>query len=137
MNFKRYILAVVALFVFIFAYESVVHGMVLINIYKETPNIWRTYDEMVSFAPFNNIVMAILALWITFIFTRFYRTGGLKNGFKFGIYMGVLAGIQAAGALFYLPISEVLAGAWFITYVIESTIGGLIIGSIYRNGEDS
>lgn len=135
MNFKRYILAVIALFVFIFAYESVVHGMVLINIYKETPNIWRTYDEMVSFAPFNHIVMAILALWITFIFTRFYNTGGIKNGFKFGIYMGILAGIQAAGALFYLPISEVLAGAWFITYVIESTIGGLIIGSIYRNDE--
>lgn len=135
MNFKRYILAVIALFVFIFAYESVVHGMVLINIYKETPSIWRTYDEMLTFAPFNRILMTILALWITFIFTRFYKTGGWKNGFKFGIYMGVLAGIQAAGALFYLPISELLAGAWFVTYIVESVIGGLIIGSIYHHKE--
>ena len=49
--------------------------------------------------------------------------------------MGVLAGIQAAGALFYLPISELLAGAWFVTYIVESVIGGLIIGSIYHHKE--
>lgn len=132
MNVKRYIFAAIALFVFCYIYEVVAHGMLLVSIYQQTPDLWRSYDEMVYFAPYNYAVMAALSLWLTFIFTRFYSEGGLNKGLKFGFYIGVLAGIQAAGALFYLPISEVLAGLWFVTYLVECTIGGLIIGAIYR-----
>ena len=133
MNIKRYVLAVIILFLFIYAYESVVHGVLLMNIYNETPNLWRNYDEMMSYLPFHIVLMAILAIWITFIFTQFFKEGGVQNGFYFGLYLGILAGLHAAGAYFYLPISASLASIWFITYVIESTLGGMIIGLIYRS----
>jgi len=132
MNIKRFILATIALFVFVFAYESFVHGTLLMNLYIKTPTLWRSYHQMKTYIPFNLIIMGLLTIWITFIFTRLFSEGGWKNGLTFGVYLGVLSGIQAAGAYYYLPISAMLAGSWFVAYVIESIIGGLIIGIIYR-----
>lgn len=76
--------------------------------------------------------MVLLAFWITFIFTRLFREGGARNGLRFGLYFGILSGIQAAGAYYYLPISAMLAVCWFGAYVIESLVGGYLIGLIYR-----
>lgn len=132
MNTVRYIIAAIVFFVFMFIYESFVHGSLLMNLYQETPSIWRDFNQMKEYMPYNIAIMALLALWITFIFTRFYREGGWRNGLTFGFYIGVLAGIQAAGAYFYLPISMTLALLWFVTYLVESLVGGFIIGAIYR-----
>jgi energy-converting hydrogenase Eha subunit A len=132
MKTKRYLAASIALLIFIFVYESIVHGMLLINIYQETPTIWRSQSDMMSYMPFNIFVMVLLSLWLTFIFTRFFKQGGWRNGLRFGFYIGVLSGIQAAGAFYFLPISAALAGCWFIAYLIECIAGGFIIGTIYR-----
>src|SRR5688572_12758962 len=127
MNFKRFAMASMALFVFIYLYEFVVHGILMANIYAETPNIWRNYSQMLNYVPFNIFIMALIAVWMTFIFTKFYRTGGSANGLKFGFYIGVLSGIQAAGAFYYLPISATLAFLWFATNFIETLLGGCLI----------
>lgn len=130
MNTKRYISAAIVLFIFIYVYEAIVHGMLLMPIYLETPNLWRA--EMSAYMPFNIAIMVFLTFWITFIFTRFYREGGVRNGLHFGFYLGVLSGVQAAGAYYYLPISGILAAAWFIANLVESVVGGIIIGAIYH-----
>jgi len=132
MNIKRFVAAFVVLFIFIFAYESFVHGILLTHIYNETPSIWRNYNQMIAYMPFNIGIMVLLAGWISFIFAHLFRDGGWRNGLRFGVYFGVLSGIQALGAYYYLPISLALAGYWFIAYLVESLIGGFLIGFIYR-----
>jgi hypothetical protein len=133
MNIQRYLLAVIAMFIYIYAFEFVVHGKLLAHLYSQTPTAWRDYHEMLTHVPFNMMIMALLSIWLTFVFTRLFKKGGWKNGIEFGLYIGVLSGIQAAGAYYYLPISLTLTGAWFVAYVIESIIGGLIIGAIYQH----
>ncbi len=132
MNIKRFAIAAVVFFVFIFVYETVVHGILLAPIYNQTPTIWRNYLQMQAYVPFNIVIMILLSLWLTFIFTQLFSQGGWKNGLRFGFYIGFLSGIQAAGAYYYLPISATLAGSWFLAQVIESLMGGLLIGAIYR-----
>lgn len=132
MNIKRFLVAAVALFAFIFVYESGVHGFLLKPIYLETPSLWRSCDQMMAYMPFNIVIMGLIAFWLTFIFTRLFQEGGLKNGLHFGVYLGVLSAIQALGAYFYLPISETLAACWFATYLVESILGGCLIGLIYK-----
>lgn len=132
MNIKRFLSAAIVLFVFIFGYESFVHGVMLKSLYLETPSIWRNYNQMMEYAPFNIGIMVLLSLWITFIFTRLFKEGGWSNGLRFGFYFGVLSSIQAIGAYYYLPISALLAACWFVAYLIESILGGLLIGCIYR-----
>jgi hypothetical protein len=132
MNIKRFLFAFVALFLFIFGYEALVHGFLLRNIYLETPTIWRSYEQMIRYTPFNTVMVGLMAFWITFIFTQLFREGGARNGLRFGLYFGILSGMQAACAYYYLPISATLAACWFAVYVIESLIGGCLIGLIYR-----
>lgn len=127
---KRFFMAAVALFIFVYAYESFVHGVLLMPLYNETPTIWREYSQMKSLMLYNVAVAALISLWLTFIFTRLFKEGGVKNGLTFGVFFGVLASLQAAGAYFYLPISMMLAANWFIVYFIESIVGGMIIGAI-------
>ena len=132
MNMKRFVPAAVILFLFIFGYEYLVHGVLLKGIYQDTASVWRSYDQMTAYVPFNTGIEALLAVWITFIFIRLFEKGGWQNGVRFGFYFGVLCGIQAAGAYFYLSIPEILAGYWFIAHVIEGVIGGFLIGVVYR-----
>jgi len=132
MNIKRYLAATVALFVFIFLYETFIHGFLLLSLYSKTSNLWRPFTQMKGLVPFNIGIMAGLSIWISFIFTQFFKSGGLKNGIYFGFYIGVLSGLQAAGAYYYLPISFSLATAWFVFGIIESVLGGAIIGHLYR-----
>lgn len=132
MNISRFLSAVVALFVFMFGYETWVHAVLLKDIYHQTPSIWRSYEQMIQYTPFNTLLMGLTAFWLTFIFTRLFKEGGFKNGLRFGIYIGVLSGMQAAGAYFYLPISGLLAFYWFIAYLVESILGGYLIGLIYK-----
>ncbi len=130
MNIKRFLLAAVSLFIFIYVYEYAVHVHLLTGLYLQTPNIWRA--DLASYAPFNYVIMALLAIWNSFIFTRFYPSGGVKNGLLFGFYVGILAAIQAAGAYYYLPITFSLTLAWFIAMFIECLIGGALIGLVYK-----
>lgn len=132
MNIKRYLVATLALIIFMGAYECYVHTVLLSHIYSETPQLWRTMGEMSSHGAFGIATMVALALWITFIFARLFPEGGVKNGLHLGVYLGVLSAIQAAGAYYYMPISINLAVYWFIVYVIESVVGGLLIGAIYK-----
>jgi len=133
MNIPRYIAACMVLFLFIYGYETLVHGVLLATLYGQTPTIWRDYDHMLAYVPFNVAIMILITLWLTFIFSRLFKTSGWRNGLRFGFYFGVLSGIQAAGAYYYLPISVTLSICWFIANVVEGLVGGVIIGLIYRH----
>ena len=132
MNMKRFLSAMVVLFLFMLGFETLVHGVLLKHIYLQTPSIWRSYPDMKAYVPFNTLMMVVIAVWVTFIFTRLFKEGGIENGLRFGLYFGVLSSMQAAGAYFYLPISSSLATYWFMSYLVESLVGGFLIGLIYR-----
>ncbi len=132
MNVKRFLAASVVLFGFIFLYEWLVHGMLLQGMYEETASVWRAHEEMQKYLHFNFVLIAVVALWATLMFTRFYQDGGIGNGLCFGIYMGIFSGIQAFAAYFYLPIPVMLAAYWLLSSFMEYVIGGVLIGAIYR-----
>lgn len=129
---KRFIGAFLLLFVFIFGYEFLVHAVLLQNMYQSTATVWRSYHQMMAYVPFNTLIQFLMAFWFVFIFSRLFRNGGWKNGILFGLYIGVLCGVQAAGAYYYLPIPSILAIYWFVAHVIEGVIGGYLIGLVYR-----
>lgn len=133
MNVKRYLQASAVLFVFITLYEWFVHGFILKCTYRHTADVWRPMDEMMANMPLTILVQLILAFWVGFIFTRFFPRGGRDNGVHFGFYIGVLVGILAGAWYFWLPVPVVLGLAWLVSGIVEGVLGGLILGSLYRN----
>lgn len=132
MNVKRYLLAALCLFVFIFLYEWFVHGYLLTGMYQETSRVWRSYAQMTANFPLAICFKVAFAAWIAFIFTQLYKKGGVSNGLYFGLYFGVFAGILTSSWYLHLPVPAALGWGWFFASVIEGLGSGLVVGWIYR-----
>jgi hypothetical protein len=135
MNFKRYVLATLGLFVFIFLYEFFIHGFVLMGLYESTPHVWRDFALMEANWPSAMFYQFALSVWTAFAFTQIYKEGGVKNGLLFGLFFGVFAGILTASWYLWLPVLPSLSVSWFLSGIGEGLGGGLILGSIYRNND--
>lgn len=132
MNFRRYLLATLALFVFILLYEMFIHGFVLMKMYIATANVWRDFSEMEANMPISLCFHLALSAWIAFIFSQLYKEGGIKNGLLFGLFFGVFAGILTASWYLMLYVPAKLSLSWFFSSVGEGLGSGLVVGSIYR-----
>lgn len=132
MNTQRFIISVIAVFAFMFAYEFVVHGQLMMPIYNETPQLWRTPEEMQALMPWSIITGLALSAIIAWIFVQHYENKGHQEGLRFGLWVGLLLGVMQFGAYNYLPISMNLALAWLAILVVEGLGIGLVLSATYR-----
>ena len=87
MNTKRFFLAFLAMFVFTFFWGWLLNGVLLKDIYAETPNLWRPQSEMMGL--FHWIVIGQVLL--VFAFVMIYSIGFASGGVAAGIKLGILA----------------------------------------------
>jgi MFS family permease len=133
MNVKRYVMAALAAFVFLQAFEFLWHGLLLHDLYYEpTKQLWRPESEMGAFFPVAVAVGLLFAAVVAFIFTRHYENRGPGEGLRFGLYIGLLIGLVMFGFYPYLPIPLGLAVLWFVGGVIEGVGMGLVLALVYR-----
>lgn len=133
MFLKRFIISSVAVFVFIFVFDIVFHGKLLIELYQDTESLWRSPDEMQEYFEWALLSQMLLAIMCVWIFSRHYENKGLGEGARFGLYVGVFMGVLQFGSYPYMPISFVLAMAWFFGAVIQGLGIGLTLSHIYRD----
>ena len=129
---KRFILAFIAAYIFIFLWGWLLNGVLLKDIYAQTPNLWRSQSEMMSLFHWIIIGQAL----IVFAFIMIYASGFADGGVIAGIQLGVLVEIAAIGMRmgFYavqpIPGKLILYGS--VSGIIEMIIVGAIIGAIYK-----
>ncbi len=129
---KRFILAFVAAYIFIFFWGWLLNGVLLKDIYVESPNLWRSQTEMMSL--FHWIITG--QALIVFSFVMIYATGFAGGGVMAGIRLGVLLEIAAIGMRlgFYavqpIPGKLILYGS--IGGLVEMVIVGAMVGAIYK-----
>src|ERR1043166_1703026 len=129
---KRFLLAFIAAYVFIFFWGWLLNGVFLKDIYAETPNLWRPQSEMMSLFHWIIIGQAL----IVFSFVMIYASGFAGGGVIAGIRLGVLLEIAAIGMRlgFYAvqPIPGKLIVYGSIGGVIEMVVVGAMVGTIYK-----
>ena len=129
---QRFILPFIAAYIFLFVLGWLVNGVLLKDIYAQTPNLWRTQTEMLSFFHWILIGQAL----IVFAFVMFYATGFAGGGVMAGIRLGILLEIAAIGmrmgvyAVQPYPGKLLIYGS--IGGLIEMIITGAIVGAIYK-----
>lgn len=133
MNVSKYLSSIIAVFIFVFIYELIIHGFLLNSTYRQTPQVWRTPEEMQANMPILMLFQLALSLVASFIFSQLFREGGTKNGLVFGLYFGIVMAILNSSWYLFLPVSTALGWGWFIASLIEGLGIGFILGSIYRN----
>ena len=125
--------SVLASFAFIFLFDWMFHGVVMKEIYEQTPQLWRTAEEMQS--KFHWLVLGqfLLALFVTKVFLHGYENKGLKEGFRFGFLIGLLLSIPCNFIMYAVaPYTEKLVGYWMMGGLVEMSCVGLVLALIYR-----
>lgn len=120
------------MFVFTFFWGWLLNGVLLKDIYAETPNLWRPQSEMMGL--FHWIVIGQVLL--VFAFVMIYAIGFAGGGVAAGIKLGILLEIAAIGmrlaiyAVQPFPGKLIVYGS--INGLIEMIIAGAIVGAIYK-----
>ncbi len=151
---KSCIISVIGVFVFLQSYEYIVHGHLLTSLYRQTPSLWRTLEEMNQLFPLVIAKNLALAMIFTCFFKKFRKgwsackSGAVTDskldpattpcpinsgGLCFGWKLGLIFGIQMAACYIYMPISPELAVAWFFTGLVEGLGVGILLGICCRN----
>jgi len=129
---KRLIVAFIAAYIFTFFWGWLLNGVLLKDIYAETPNLWRSQSEMMSLFHWIIIGQAL----VIFAFVMIYASGFAGGGVAAGIRLGILLEIAAIGmrlaiyAVQPFPGKLIVYGS--ISGLIEMIIVGAVVGAIYK-----
>ena len=130
MNTKKFVLALIGAFVFIFVFEWIWHGMLMKGMYEATIDVWRPEDPSLMVYIF--AAQFLFAAILTFIYTKVGKHLSCKRGVAFGFFAGLLLAAPQLGAYCYMPIPLTIPLMWMLSMVIECTIAGVIIAAIYK-----
>jgi hypothetical protein len=129
---KRFIIAFIAAYIFIFLWGWLLNGVLLKDVYAETPNLWRSQSEMMTLFHFIVIGQALLI----FAFVTIYASGFAGVGVMAGIRLGILLEIAAIGMRLAIYAVQPFPGKLIIygsvSGLIEMIIVGAIVGAIYK-----
>src|SRR6266853_1547352 len=129
---KRFSLAFIAAYIFIFLWGWLLNGVLLKDIYVQTPNLWRTQSEMLSLFHWIIIGQALIVLAFVMIYASGFAGGGVIAGIRLGILLEIAAIGMRMGVYAVQPFPGKLLVYASIGGLIEMVIAGAIVGAIYK-----
>jgi len=130
MTLRKYVMAVLVVFGFIFVFEWIYHGIFLSDYYEQTANFWRAQEDIVM--PMMVFGQMLFALMFVLIFTYGYQNKGMMEGVRYGALIGLF--LVPNSLIFYavMPLPEPLVVAWIIGGMVEMIFAGSIVGTVYK-----
>ena len=129
---KRFILAFIAAYIFLFVWGWLINGVLLKDIYAQTPNLWRTQTEMLSFFHWILIGQALIVFAFVMLYVAGFADGGVAAGIRLGILLEIAAIGMRMGVYAVQPFPGKLLIYASIGGLIEMIITGAIVGGIYK-----
>src|SRR6266853_2220919 len=129
---KRFSLAFIAAYIFIFLWGWLLNGVLLKDIYAQTPTLWRPQSEMMSLFHWIIIGQALVVFAFVMIYASGFAGGGVIAGIRFGILLEIAAIGMRMGIYAVQPFLGKLLIYASIGGLIEMVIAGAIVGAIYK-----
>ena len=129
---KRFILAFLAAYIFLFAWGWLFNGILLKDVYAETPNLWRSQTEMASLFHWIVIGQALVVFSFVMIYASGFAGGGVIAGIRLGLLLEIAAIGMRLGFYAVQPIPRKLILYGSIGGLIEMVIVGAMVGAIYK-----
>lgn len=131
---------------FLMAAEYWIHVKWLMELYKTTPTLWRTEEDMkaVTGGGMCLLRVAAMSLAIAALYCKTKKTGcaqcaeqckkkcPVAHGLCFGVALGLLMGTMMGSSYFWMPISVELGQKWFLAGLGEGIGAGLVLGIICK-----
>ncbi len=133
MNPKRLILAIIAVFVALFATDYLIHGMWLMSDYKATASLWRPDAEMGSHMGWLMLGQGLATVMFVLIWANgFPVTACLRGACLYGACMGLFSQANTLIAFATQPLPASIAEKWFVSGVVQGVLLGVVAFLVYR-----
>jgi hypothetical protein len=127
---KKLWLGVLAVFVVIAAWETIVNMLLLSSAYQATAHLWRPMAEMKIWLFY--VIYLFVAFFFTLIFSKGYEGKGVVEGLRYGFYVGMMMAVPMAyGTYGSMPIPYSMALQWFIYGLIEYVLCGMAVALVF------
>lgn len=128
---KKFIIAIVVVFVALEIMDFLLHGLILSGLYMQSKAIWRA--DMSKWMWLMHIVTLLSTIGFVYIY---YKLVGNKSPFRgiwYGLTYGFTVGIGMGYATYVMiPMPYGLALGWFLGSIVEYGIGGWLAGLIIK-----
>jgi hypothetical protein len=129
---KRFVIAFVAAFIFIFFWGWLYNGVLLKDVLAQAQSLFRPREEMMGLFHWLAVGEAGLALSFVMIYASGFAGGGIAAGVRLGIMLEILA--VSARCMIYAtqPFPAKLLVLVSIGGFVEMIVTGVIVGAIYK-----
>lgn len=135
MDVKKYLIAVVALFVAYSALGYVIHEVLLEADYAPlVGSVLRSvegFSERIHFLYLGNLVFA-LAFCLIYVQGYEPKKNWIGQGLRFGLIMGTLLAPIAVTSYVVYPVSGLLALKWIGFGYLQILLSGLVVAGLYQ-----
>lgn len=132
MNTKRFVIASVAVFVFLYLYNWLVHGVLLAPKYEEVAHLFRSQADFMAHMPWMIAGYILMAIAFCRLFIGGYEDRGIGEGVRFGLWAGLLIGSIDFISYAVQPISLKLGVDEFIAEVVMAVGAGVVAALTYK-----
>lgn len=131
-NNKRLIMTVLALFVYIWASDFLIHQVFLKDVYQNTAALWRPESEMCNYLLWIFLAQFLIAKFFALLFVRGYQGKGVREGVCFGLMAGPFAVAPCFIQYAVSPLPQNLLWAWVFLGLLQMMGAGAVAGLVYR-----
>ena len=132
MNIPRLFLAVVAVFIVMFASDALIHGMWLKPDYDAAKAVFRPEAEMGSYVPLLIFAQIVCATSFVVVWAMGFAGRGVGMGILFALLMGVFQQTWVLVNYAVFPISADLAVKWYFSGLVQAVMIGITTALLYR-----
>jgi len=129
---KRFIIAFIVAFIFIFLWGWFYNGLLLKDVFAEAHGLFRPREEIMSLFYWIVISQAGLAFTFVLIYTSGFAGGGIAAGVRLGVMLELFAVSARCGIYATQPFPPKVLMLASIGGFIEMIITGVIVGAIYK-----
>ena len=130
MNWKKFLIAFIAAFVFMFAFGFVWFGTLMHGAHQEVSVLFRTKPDF----PWLILGQIVTAFFLAMLYARFVPAGGTGAGATLGILVGLVFVGNDLIAFAVHPLTMKILWGWIVGDLIMFAVAGAIIGAIYKPG---
>ena len=133
MNTNRFLLSILAGFIFIFGTDFVIHTIWLDADYKATASLWRSEGEMQRRFFIMIFAHVLGAIAFMYIWAKTgWRRRSIADGCFFGFWMGLFAQVGTIILYVVMPMPKELALKWFLVGLAQAVLLGALAALIYK-----
>jgi hypothetical protein len=134
MNWKKFFIAFIAAFVFIFLFGFIWFGNLMHGIHNEVPALWRPETDFHTYFPWLIFGHVVMAFFLTMLCARYSPAGGAGGGARLGVVVALVYVGNDFITYAVQPLTTKILCGWVGGGLIMFAVAGAIIGAIYKPG---